>query len=701
VPAPASDIIVFVAGRCRVGCSAALVTGVLAACGGGGAPADAGGDGGLATPPAPPGIPWLDDGGPPIAPPALAPCPAGWREVRSEAGVVTCDPYPEGGPVTCNDGEAHFPGEPACAPVGSPCPAGDFADGLPAAGKVHYVLAGASGGDGSRAAPFGRIAEALATAGPGTIIAIGKGRYDEVVALRPGVTVRGACAAETRLVATGADPRPAVVVASVAGGVVRDLTIADSPRSGVLVHGSGAELRLEGVVVAGTETIGVEARDRARLVVESVVVRDTRSRPDGERGRGLQVWEGASAEVSRALFERNREAAVRAADDGTSLRLADVVARDTGSGIDGQFGMGLAVQTGASAEVSRSLFERNREAAVSAADEGTSLRLGDVIARDTESRRDGRLGLGLRVTEGAGAEVSRALFERNREVAVGTADEGTSLTLADAVVRDTGSLPDGQRGRGLEVGTGASAEVSRVLFERNREVAVFVLGAGARLTLADAVVRDTESHPDGQFGLGLQLREGASVEVSRALFERNREVAVLALGAVTSLTLVDAVVRDTESRPDELSGRGLEVNGRASAQVSRALFERNREAGVLATGEGTSVTFADTVVRDTESRPDGILGHNVASVASAELAMTRFVVTRASLCGLLLSFEGQMDLSSGEVSESRFGICLQVPGYARSRLLRDVVFRDVGGLHPIEETSFPAPEPSEPTGVMR
>src|SRR5688572_21564297 len=61
--------------------------------------------------------------------PELTPCPSGWREVApSEEGrAATCDPWPAGGRVTtCPAGQAHFPGEPGCASIGSACPVGEF-----------------------------------------------------------------------------------------------------------------------------------------------------------------------------------------------------------------------------------------------------------------------------------------------------------------------------------------------------------------------------------------------------------------------------------------------------------------------------------------------------------------------------------------------------------------------------------------------
>jgi len=115
----------------------------LAACGDGAAgdddddAADAGpdgspGDGGAE--PAPPEPP---------AEPGFVPCPEGWREAQlpDDAPVVTCDPWPTGGRIDCADDEAHFPGAPGCEPIGTRCPAGDWAEDLPDDGGVLFVRA--------------------------------------------------------------------------------------------------------------------------------------------------------------------------------------------------------------------------------------------------------------------------------------------------------------------------------------------------------------------------------------------------------------------------------------------------------------------------------------------------------------------------------------------------------------------------------
>ena len=136
-----------------------------------------------------------------IEPPLITPCPAGWREVEatSDNDVTTCDPWPESGPAQCAEGEAHFPGEPVCMPIGQPCPTGDWAVGLPNEGNLICVRAGETGGDGTQALPFGRIEDATdyASFHPGTVIALSKGTFDEVVDLSAGTTLWGACVTET------------------------------------------------------------------------------------------------------------------------------------------------------------------------------------------------------------------------------------------------------------------------------------------------------------------------------------------------------------------------------------------------------------------------------------------------------------------------------------------------------------------------
>jgi len=242
--------------RRGVGAFAWLLASTALGCGGSGGAADAGdavGPDGSAVSPLE--IPWLDLGVPPIA---IAPCPEGWREVDDGSGVTTCDPYPEGGALECPAGQAHFPGEPGCTPVGAPCPAGDFSATLPADRNVVYVQPGGTGDGSSPTSPYGGFTDfGLGGLPTGTVVALSRGTHPGPVRLARGVALWGACAGETILTTTLPGITDAVVEFVAATGELHDLSVVDSPRLGVLSVGDGADGLLEGVVVDGAAGLGV------------------------------------------------------------------------------------------------------------------------------------------------------------------------------------------------------------------------------------------------------------------------------------------------------------------------------------------------------------------------------------------------------------------------------------------------------------
>jgi len=637
--------------RRGMGSLAWLLAGAALACGGSGGPADAGADalGPDGSMVVPPDIPWLEDGVPPIAAPDLGPCPDGWRAVADEGGVTTCDPYPEGGALDCPAGQAHFPGEPGCAPVGAPCPAGDFSETLPADRNIVYVQPGASGDGSSPASPYGSFLDFGIGGLPSmTVVALSRGTHVGPVRLARGVAVWGACAAETRVTTSAGGDTSGVVEIRDATGEIRDLTVADSPRPGVVLVGDGTEGLLEGVVVEGTQSLALVAVNDAVLTVHDAVVRDTQSRGrDARFGRGANIESGGTMHVSRAIFEGNRDIGIFVGDADTAVTLTDVVVRDT---------------------------------------------LAETV--------DGTAGRGLEIELGPSVEVTRALFEGNRHLAVLAASPGTAVTLADVVIRDTlAQESDGMAGRGLVVQGGAVVQADRALVERNRGVGVFVAEPDAELTLTDVIVRDTrERDRDGTGGRGLALQEGARVAVTRAIFERNGEAGIFAGDIGTVLTVADVVVRGTRGRvSDGKFGRGLGVQLGATADVTRSLFDGTRDIGVFVAGSGTAVSLADVVVRDTRARMcadttcmDAPAGHGMGSFLEASLSASRFVVARSALCGAQVALDGSMDLSNGEVRGSPIGVCLQVSGYDLDRLTGGVGFVD--NEVNLDSTTLPVPE---------
>lgn len=748
--------------------------------------------------------------------PVLTPCPDGWREVVSDEGVTACDPWPASGHATCTAvDEAHFPGEPGCVRVGSACPAGELPERLPAGATVLYVSASApGGGDGSLAMPFTRIRDAMVRAAVGNVVAVGKGTYDEVVALRQGVTLWGACTRDTVLRSTLADDNAGVIEPTGDGAVVRNLRIADSPRPGVIVQGAGRTLELDDVVVDHVQGLALVAASGARLVARGLVVRDTQSRSVGTFGRALEVDVGSSADFARGAFERNRELVLFVSGAGASLVLDRVTVRESLSSMSDLLGgRGLSVQNGASATVTASVFEDNREVGIYVTGADAHVRLESCVVRDTRPRDlDGLGGRGIDAPNGAVAELVKTLVERNREVGA-LATGGGTLVVEDSIVRD--NLPEQasmEGGTGVLLRSGAHAELRRVLLSHNRQAGAQAIGAdttmlledativdtapretdgyggfglavteGARLdvhrarlernasvsivsdasalALEDLVVRDTGSRPDGEWGRGLNLQHGATATVVRGLFERNREYSVQATDVATTLRLEDVAIRDTLGRDaDGLAGSAVVAQEGANVTLVGTVLERFREAAIIATAAGTVVHVERTIVRDAlgetptgyfgrgmtaqhgarieatgvriermldigafaidsdttmtldDLQVDGVAGRlcrtttcadspfglGVGAYNGARVQVSRFSIRNASLCGVQLALDGQLDLATGEITGCAIGACVQVDGYDFARLSTGIEYRD--NVRNLESTMLPVPSSSSTFG---
>ena len=603
-------------------------------------------------------------------------CPEGWHDVVDEDGSHTCDPYgPEGLalPDACaSPWEAHFPGEPGCTPIGTPCPDGPFAEDLPTDVPIVYVQPGATGDGSSPSSPLGSLDDVpFDSLRLDAVVALAKGEHLGRRTLGRSVTLWGACPAETVLrdPAPTTDPNQPAVVDVFSSSRVRRATVrltnlrvgaTDSGPSrawGSAVAGRGT-LQLDRVVVEGAEGAGVFAGGTgARVLLESTVVRGTRPLPNGTFGRGLNIQQGAEAQVRRAVVDDNRDVGVFVALDATLL-LEDTVVRGTREkASDGTGGRGLNVQDGAEAQVRRAVVDDSREYGVFVHTNG-SLLLEDAVVRGTRERAlDGAVGRGLNVEQGAEVQVRRAVVDDNRDIGVVVAGDA-SLLLEDAVVRGTRERAlDGAFGQGLNVEQGAEAEVRRAVMDDNREIGVFVDTNGS-LLLEDAVVRGTrERASDGNFGRGLNVQDGAEAQVRRAVMDDNRQVGVFVGGTGSSLLLEDAVVRGTrEQALDGALGRGLSVQDGATAQVRRAVVDDNREVGVFVSSDG-SLILEDAVVRGTRERAsDGAFGQGLSVDEGAEAQVRRAVVDDNRDLGIYV-LGSDLRLEDAVVTGTRRPVC--------------------------------------------
>jgi len=667
---------------------------LVAACGGddGSADADASPDTGVVVP----------DAGPPAvaepAPPVFTPCPTGWRVESGSDGIEICEPFAGDSPADCAPYDVDLPGAGGCARLDT-CPAGDFAEDLPTDGRVIYVRPGPPGGDGSATSPFSTVGEALLGVGAGDVIALAKGRYDTLVRLPAGVTLHGACSAETILTTTIMVGAMGLVDVQGPGSALRRLTIEDVARVGISVNTEGT-LEIENVYVRDVGMVGLYVLGGS-VTADGFAIEDIRPSSAGTVGRGMDLDGGAVFEGSRISVRRTHDVAVRARD--SQITLADFVVDETASDVaSGATGVGMEASEGAAISLERGYVGRSRLGGIFVQSSSLSARM--LVLRDVLGREsDGALGTGILATRGSSVGLSALLLERARTVGLAAEAAPAMLTLEDAVIRDIEPNPDGALGWGIDVTMGAVAELSRAHIARTRQHALSVRSAESRVTAADLVLHDTLVNPDSDAGIALNVSQGAIVEAARLQIRRATDLGVFGTEPGTRITIEDLLIEDVESRPiDGRFGRGIDIELGAALELSRAAIRRVRNLGVFVGDDDASATLSDVHVEsvryegcaDTEC-PADLVATGIGAYTRARLVAERFSVTDVALCGVQVGPVGEMDLHDGDVTLSEIGACVSVDAYDVSRLTRDVRYGD-NETNLVVSGTLPLPVPSPP-----
>ncbi len=156
----------------------------------------------------------------------------------------------------------------------------------------------------------------------------------------------------------------------------------------------------------------------------------------------------------------------------------------------------------------------------------------------------------------------------------------------------------------------------------------------------------------------------------------------------------------SDTRPavaDGFWGRGLEAVG-ASVEIERALFESQHEVALIFS-QGAA-TLRDVQVRGTLERgcadvacsdqPGGI---GIGVYDDARVSVDGFTLDDIPLCGVQIARGGSLDLMHGSIRDVAVGACVQVDGYDVSRLSSDVRY-DAGTS--IQSTSHYIPAVDDP-----
>ena len=559
-------------------------------------------------------------------------------------------------------------------------------------------------------------------------MAIARAEYREALGITSDIALVGACSESVvRTDAPDPEGRPTLFVSG-EGGLIANLTVT-GPRMGVVAIGSGTAARIEAVVVRNAAGAGVAVVEGASAQLSDVLIRDVTNRDPALLGSGLLV-QNADAVAERIVVERSDETAVLVRQTErnagrTTLEASDLVARGnrvTESGV----ATGLFVVSEASLELERGLVEHAvglgaNNIGQSSGTELASMSLTDVVIRDVTAAEGSSYSAALQFSQGSTTQLERVLLDANEgNGLVGVYGTGSgvipSLTGSDLVIRDTASLgaPDG-RGRGLNLGAPIPASISRLVVDGASDIGILVGDpsdiAGARADLSDVVVSRTQPSDRGN-GYGILTQAAAALTLERALLEENATAALMTmpLGASSTVSLSDLLVRDTHSALDGHFGRGLQLSAGTLATVRRARFERNRDAGIAVFGlDGLTTRLVADQIEITGTRrarcgeiPEGDAGSCIYDgrnfsggsaltlTAGLEASVQAFLFADSAYAGLrvasawttnaavLVTGRPDVDARVGEIHDNEVGINIEPELFDAQRFDEDVFVHDNG-----------------------
>ncbi len=383
--------------------------------------------------------------------------------------------------------------------------------------------------------------------------------------------------------------RPASTIAFIGGqGGLRNLTL-DSPAGGVRINGQGTQVTLREVVISGHEVGPAIEVATSSLTMDRVRIRGTATIPTS----ALVAKGRAYVQASSVMLEDNGGYTVWVQDRQTRVDVQD--AQLSAPGRIFRTRGALYVFGGGALNLRSALVTDFR--ARGAVSEGAATQFS---AEQAVFQRilDPDGAVGVQVGEGASVDLSKVRIERI---------EGAALRVDGGVLNADrlylGWAAEGYVGHvGHIEALGGQLELARTYLEGSNRWGLRSMNA--KLVLRDlhiaAVQRTWISEQESFLGVGLWLRTGTEIDAQRVLLEDMDTHGVQAYTAVGEPgirgVLSDLHVRDVDDLGPK-AGHGLEFRDGVDLQVTRALVERSANIAVYLLGRAET-EFVDLDVQD-------------------------------------------------------------------------------------------------------
>jgi hypothetical protein len=412
-----------------------------------------------------------------------------------------------------------------------------------------------------------------------------------------GVLVRGGSAAtieRSAFVGNVSEAIAAFAPLQVTESVVSDTAADKAGEYGAGIITDTVAVTLRDVTLARNTGVGLSCERRSKVDAERLVVLDTRARQNA-LGVGVLATSGASVTLRRSVVSGSLESGVRASAKGSIAIIEDSVIRDTKGGRDGLAGEGVLAYEGGTVQVRGTFITGSREAGATSGEAGSTLTIEGSLIFSTRSNGKGLGGFGARATRGAALNIARSCLRDNRDIGIlfGDASSGSirGVDVAGTRPSDKGT----ERGRGLEVNGGSSAEVDGVSLFDNMQIGIAVSGADTAMELQHASVVRTLTLPDGSAGRGVNVQRGARAVLRGVAVEGSHQLGVSAVDGDALLEVFDSRIVGTRKGADGF-GDGV-LGSEARVLLSRCLVEASEGSG-LAFRRTRAAVQSSSIVRN-------------------------------------------------------------------------------------------------------
>ncbi len=205
--------------------------------------------------------------------------------------------------------------------------------------------------------------------------------------------------------------------------------------------------------------------------------------------------------------------------------------------------------------------EGNISAGVLALDYETTVSMRDTSVVDTRPDEEGLYGYGIVVTDGARLIAEACAISRNDALGMNISAQGTQVTLRETIVEDTHPVENLGGGYGIQVYDGASLQVEDSEIRRNTAMGIYAINLGTTVALQDTKITYTKRGGIFTIGSGLAAQSYASVVATDMETSSNDGPGILVAGGGARLACDSCTIRDNWfSGVVVLWGASLDIN---------------------------------------------------------------------------------------------------------------------------------------------